>query len=367
MSVKHNNFKGNDKPIDPDVKIPEAVRRASEAADAAHAAAYAPAEPTPEPTPTPSGDHIVIAEPPPAQLPPTMVTQVGNPEPPAPPTPPAEPLPSPVDENSWEHKYKSLQGRFAPIQQLNNQLTERVRALEDMVEELSRAKPAAPAAQPPTPAAVELLTPKEIEEYGPEMIDVIRRAAREMATREVQTVQAQMQELQRRLDGTENTVVRSSKAAMLAALDQQLPEWREVNMMPEFKSWLALPDPYFGAIRHNALTEAFEKCETNRVLAFFKGFVSELAATTPVGTETGQQPAAQPPAKPSLESLAAPGRARATAGVAPPGEKQIITTADINAFYAAHRRGDYRGREEEFRRAEQELFQAQREGRVVTS
>ena len=356
MSASRNNFKGNDKPIDPDVKIPEAVRRASEAADAAHAAAYTPEA---APQPSPASDTIVIAEPPPTNLPPTMVTQVGNPEPPAP--------PAPADENSWEHKFKSLQGRFNPIQQLNNQLTERVRALEDMVEELSREKPAASAAQPPAPATVELLTPKEIEEYGPDMIDVIRRAAREMATREVQTVQAQMQELQRRLDGTESTVVRSSKASMLAALDQQMPEWREVNLMPEFKSWLALPDPYFGAIRHNALTEAFEKCETNRVLAFFKGFVSELAATTPVSTETGQQPAATPPAKPSLESLAAPGRARATAGATPPGEKQIITTADINAFYAAHRRGDYRGREDEFRRLEQELFQAQREGRVVTS
>lgn len=365
MSASRNNFKGNDKPIDPDVKIPEAVRRASEAADAAHAAAYASEAPAPQPAPAP--DTIVIAEPPPAQLPPTMVTQVGNPEPPTPPATPTEPTPAPVDENSWEHKFKSLQGRFNPIQQLNNQLTERVRALEDMVEELSRVKPTASAPQPPAPAAVELLTPKEIEEYGPEMIDVIRRAAREMATREVQTVQAQMQELQRRLDGTESTVVRSSKASMLAALDQQMPEWREVNMMPEFKSWLALPDPYFGAIRHNALTEAFEKCETNRVLAFFKGFVSELAATTPVSTETGPKPAATPPAKPSLESLAAPGRARATAGATPPGEKQIITTADINAFYAAHRRGDYRGREDEFRRLEQELFQAQREGRVVTS
>jgi hypothetical protein len=100
------------------------------------------------------------------------------------------------------------------------------------------------------------------------------------------------------------------------------------------------------------------------VLNFFKGFVSELAAEDPDQNIPTVVPPAPAPARPSLETLAAPGRARTSAQPNAPTEKQIITTADIDAFYDAVRRGMYRGREAEQAQLEQELFLAQREGRV---
>jgi hypothetical protein len=196
------------------------------------------------------------------------------------------------------------------------------------------------------------------------MLDVMARRARETLSPEMAALKDQIAALENKLTGTVQTVSRTDRQNMLSSLDTTLPDWRRINDLQEFKAWLALPDPYFGVNRHSELLKAFAANDTSRVKNFFKGFISELAVTDPApDLELPNMPAAQP-AKPGLESLAAPGRARTPAAVTPPDEKQIITTADVNAFYDAKRRGAYAGREEEFNRLEQELFKAQREGRV---
>jgi hypothetical protein len=219
---------------------------------------------------------------------------------------------------------------------------------------------------PPVDPATKLVTEKDESEFGPEMLDLMRRVARETIAPElapVRTLQQTTETLAARINGTAQVVTRNAREAMMQTLDEKMPEWRQVNNMEEFKAWLALPDPYFGVIRHPKLLEAFDQNDTARVLQFFKGFVSELAATSPA-TPGLQTPPAPQPDRQSLLDLAAPGRARQSAAPTPPTEKQTITTADINAFYAAKRAGKYNGREEEFNRLEEELFQAQREGRV---
>ena len=156
----------------------------------------------------------------------------------------------------------------------------------------------------------------------------------------------------------------SAQQAMHAKLTEAVPNWQDINQLDAFKAWLALPDQYSGATRHSMLLSAYAENDTPRVLAFFRGFISELAATTPADELVPAPAAPQQPPKPGLESLAAPGRARTPAQTNAPAEKQIITPDDVNAFYAAKRRGEYAGREEEFNALEQELFKAQREGRV---
>jgi hypothetical protein len=362
-------FKGNELPIDPNVKIPAAVARAAAAADERQRSEYSIPADTP-PAPEPVEATINIIEPPPPTPAPGTVTSTGNvpsptDAPPTPPTPPTStpPVSGPNDE-TWEHKFNSVNGRYQQAMKLNEQLTARVNAMSDMLEQLSKAPPtpAQPTAAPATPDAP-LLTQKEIEDYGPDMLDVMGRRAAEVVTPEIKALRQQLADLANKLDGTTSTVLKTTKQSMMSSLDQELPRWREVNDMPEFKAWLALPDIYSGAIRHQMLLQAWDACETNRVLAFFKSFVSELAATTPA-PDGNALPAPATPVRPSLEQFAAPGRARTPAGTPPPAEKQIITKADIESFYAAKRKGLYRGREDEFNALEQELFRAQREGRV---
>lgn len=352
------SLRPNNRPVDPDVKIPPAVLRAKEAAEAAQRAAYPDGQPPAEaPVPPKDGDTITIADPPAATPPaPAAVTPQGNP--PAPEVPLA-PAPS---EDSWEHKFKSSEGRVRALITQNGQLVDRLSAIEALMEDMRNQPAPVPVAAPTPPAR--LVTPEEENEFGTEMLDVMARRARETLSPELAEMKRQMEAMEAKLTGTQTTVKRNARQDMLAHLDANMSDWRRINDLNEFKAWLALPDPYFGVKRHTALLSAFEQNDTPRVLNFFKGFVSELAVTDPAPDLVLPTPAAEQPAKPGLASLAAPGRARTPAAVTPPDEKQIITTADVNAFYDAKRRGAYAGREAEFAQLEQELFKAQREGRV---
>lgn len=355
------SLRANTKPIDPDVVVPRAVREAAERATARQREAYPDQVPAEPPAPASASDTITIADPP-ASAP---VTPPGNPEPQPAPTPAPTPTPatSPAPpEESWEHKFRSSEGRRARAETQLSQALDRLSALELQIQELRSAPPAPPAPAPaPTPA--QLISEQERNEFGSEMIDVMGRRAQEVVSPELAAMRAELAKLEQKISGTAATVTRSARQELFSTLDQRLPEWRTVNDLPEFKQWLALPDPYFGVNRHSALLQAFEQNDTPRVLNFFKGFVSELAATTPADPSVTTPPAPAP-AKPSLETLAAPGRARTPAQTTVPAEKQIITTADVAAFYAAVRRGAYRGREAEQAQLEQELFEAQRDGRV---
>jgi hypothetical protein len=145
-------------------------------------------------------------------------------------------------------------------------------------------------------------------------------------------------------------------------LDAQVPNWRELNSNSEFLSWLNLPDAYSGAIRKELLTAAYNRSDANRVAAFFKGFISDEAATNPASYSQPDHVAPRSN-KVSLETLAAPGRAK-TAAASAPAEKPIFTRAHITEFYSDVRRGKYAGKEAEKDRIEKDIFAAQREGRI---
>lgn len=357
--VKASNLRPDQRPIDPDVNIPEAVKRSIAAAEAAQKAAYPdqPAAPA-APKPPANADTIVVADPPAAPAPPA--------EPASPVTPPGnEPPPA---EKTWPpevelemQRIRSAEGRRrAALEQQLSQAADRMSILENRLNELASAPPPAPVAPPAPPTR--LVTEEEENNFGTEMLDVIGRRARETISPELAELRAMMAGIEQKLTGTAEAQKQTSRQSMLGKLNSDLPEWKQINVQPEFKAWLALPDPYFGVSRLGALKTAFEQNDTARVLNFFNGFVSELAASTPANDPEIISPA--PPARPSLETLAAPGRARSSAQPTAPAEKQIITTADIDAFYAAVRKGLYNGREAEKLSLEQELFAAQREGRV---
>lgn len=376
--------------VDPGVVVPEAVRRAAAAADAALQAATQPPKSDTAPAPkVDPNEFITIAPQNPPQRLPNSVTSLGK-EPPEQPQqqpqqepqpqqraqePPAQPQ-APQQEPNYKHMYESMHGRYRQTNDALVQANARIEALENMLADLRTmpaAAPAAPAAQPPQR---QLVTQKDIDEVGPDLIDLMRRISQE----QVATVAPppsllnEVQQLRQQVTGTAQQVTQTARQAMHSKLDEEIPDWRTINHDPEFHAWLALPDAYSGVNRKKLLTDAYGQNDAARVLSFFRGFASELAATAPTEPAT-IEPQPQAPASPSgrraapngpsLAELAAPGRARVAAAPTPPAEKQLITTADINAFYADIRKGAYRGREQLQQQLEAELHQAMREGRVV--
>lgn len=345
---------GNRLPDDPNVKVPSAVLRASAAADAIHKKAYEPgstppaAAPAPEPAAAPAPAPSAFATPAPAPAP---VPETGG-----------------VD--SWENRFKASEGRLRRANETISQQQQTISSLEGRLGNVEgmlariNANPAPAAAPAPAPRELDpksLVTPEEVQAYGPEFMDVVGRVAMQKFEGERASLLGEIDGLKRQLGGVTQHVVGDARERMFQKMDATLPTWREVNVDPKFLAWLRLTDSYSGAIRGELLKQAFAQNNADRLLAFFKGFLAEEATVAPA---TPSAPASD--GRPSLEDLAAPGRAKSEAVTQQgnPSEKPTISRAQIAQFYRDVQSGKYRGRDTEKASAEAEIFAAEREGRI---
>jgi hypothetical protein len=156
-------------PVDPHVKIPAAVAAAAAKADAALAAA----SPTPAkaPDPAPAGDDLIKIVPPAATPQVTTVTvsdappsqaPVSGATPPAPVTPQGNP-----DEQTWEQKARSAEGRYAAQVRINASLQDQITNLTNLIETLSSARQSQPEPVTTPKPVASLVTAEEVEAYGP--------------------------------------------------------------------------------------------------------------------------------------------------------------------------------------------------------
>jgi len=267
---------------------------------------------------------------------------------------------------------QSLQGREnAELRRARDAITQLSNRLESLERENNSLK-AGPQPQP-NGAAAATLTDEEIQDYGPEFVDVMRRVAAETAAplnEEIHRLRAQMGHVQQE---TGNAFLNR----MNTTLEGLIPRWADLNKDARFIEWSQLPDIFSGAIRKTLMQEAWNSGDPHRVAAFFQAFLAEEAATNPQGQGRQQLPPPSrmvvsdtpmnpgtPGATLDLASLAAPGRAH-SAG-ATPAEKPVYTAADITRFYDDVKMGRWRGREQQQRAVDQDIMMAQREGRIIS-
>lgn len=349
--------KGSTAPIDTSVKVPKSVLAAAAKADEIHKQAYQPDAPPPDPQSPPAPDPNT---PPPTDnnAPPPDNSTPPPPDPNA--EPPAPKTTDPEYVGSWKHRYDGMKGHFDRVSRENRLLADRLAQMEQTIATLQ-----APAPEPKAPVTPEqsLITDEDKATWGNEMLDVITRQAREAVRGELASKDNEIAELRRQVSGVTSYVAGNARENMISTLDEQMPKWREQNVDDKFKSWLSLPDAFSGAIRQSLLSQAWEQNNTPRVLAIFKGFLSEEAAVAPAAPAPVQPQTTGD--KPALEDFAAPGRARTAATAQGASEpKPTITRDFITKFYVDVRRGVYAGKEQEKDRIEREIWAAQHEGRV---
>ena len=334
-------------PVDDAVVIPSSVKAAAARSEEIFKAVYTDSEPLP-PADPPSD--------PPAD-PPAEPVSAAPVEPAPPPAPTAQ---APVPDQSWEHRYNSMKGRFDRADSLNRQLSERISGLEATMASMT----APPAPAPVEQQATRLLTPQEESDYGQEFLDVVGRRAKEQISPEVSQLRQQVEDLTKRLENVGGYVAQDARSRMHDTLNRDVPNWTEINDNEKFLDWLALPDPYSGVIRHQLLKSAYAANDAPRVLNFFKGFLAQEAAENPPAPTPDPQPAPPAPApKVPLESLAAPGRAK-TAAAMTPAEKPFFTRADVTKFYSEVASGKWAGRDEDKNRLERQIHEAGKDGRI---
>lgn len=222
----------------------------------------------------------------------------------------------PKQEDSWEHRYKVLSGKYnAEVPRLaaeNRDLKGRLTSLETMVESLKNATPA---------QRESLVKPEEVEEYGESLVDLIRRAARE----EISSKDAEINELRLKLDTFQNTANKSVEISFYDDLANRVPDWVAINDDENFLKWLEEYDELTGMRRQDLLSQAEGERDARRVANFFLTWKRQ--------NETRQNTANR-----KLEAQAVPKAARAAE--TPSTGRRTYTRQEIAEFYAKARRGE---------------------------
>ena len=197
--------------------------------------------------------------------------------------------------------------------------------------------------------------PKDVEEFGADLVGMVTRVSQATLARAAQVLDAKLAEVDAKiaaltdqLKGTSQTVVASAEQTFFDRLTRLVPEWERINADQGFLNWLAEEDPVYGVPRQNALHLAQQQLNVERVAAVFNAYI---------GPRKEQAPKTDP-----LDKHVSP---KSAASVAPaPTSKPVITQAQITQFYNELRQGKYRGNEAEAARLEQLINSALAEGRV---
>jgi hypothetical protein len=288
-----------------------------------------------------------------------------------------------------EQQFKSMQGRFERSQQENKALVDRLGEMQRLVAFMNGPpQPPAPSNVgrgdvqfnvPITPAVQRLITEKERNEYGEDLLDVVGRRAREAVEPEFAALRAENDQLKRALGGIHNNVALDARSRLYTELNKEVPDWETVNNDEGFKHWANQVDPLSGSQRLALIHNAFNTGQASRVIHAFKSYKAEQAALSPA-QDGGQQPgngvprsrgnnASYSPSNETttpavdLTSLAAPGRA-GSGQVPTSPDKPIVLGSEITQFYKDVTLGRYKGREQEYGAIERQIQEALREGRV---
>jgi len=268
------------------------------------------------------------------------------------------------DPEFWKHKYSVLEGKYrAEVPRLhdqNRELHEQLNRVEQLLASMSP-----PEVNAPAPVETPRLTEDDVEAWGSDMVDFVKRAAAEMVAEQIQPLREENDQLKAMLGQVSSTAKETAREAMLRQLAAQVPDWEAQNVDPGFLAWLNEPDIYSGVSRRQLLTDAFEQNHTARVVALFKGYQAENQPTaTPSAPQTVEQETPPQPVV-NMDSLVAPGKPSQASGDAEQGSAKYFTQQEISAFYADVRSGKYRKRPELRQQIEQEIFDAVNAGRVT--
>ena len=232
-----------------------------------------------------------------------------------------------VPDDVWSQKYHTLKGMYdAEVPRLHSQVRELNTQVQTLIGEVERAKVQQPE---PMKQVESLITEQDREAFGPDLIDLIERAAQSKANnpqRELELVQ-EINKLKNQLSNVQEKQVVSDKDRFLNGLAQQVPDWESLNVNQGFLDWLQQIDPVYGFPRQVALTNAYENLEVTRVANIFNAYKSL------VPTKQTKQ------LNPELQRQVAPTRSRSTTQPGDQQNERYFSEWEIGQFYEDWRRG----------------------------
>lgn len=200
-----------------------------------------------------------------------------------------------------QSKYSSLRGKYdAEVPRLHSQNKELEALLHKLQEENTSLKSElAKAAQEKS-----YLTEQDTDNFGEEMVDLVRRGAREESAKfasEAAEMKSQLQQLQEQVKQQKQSVAEQRERVFWETLANEVPDWAQQNEDPGFVAWLKEADPVYGFKRQEALDRVFNALDAHSVASIFKEYRSANRKrnplerqVSPAHTKSSGQTAEQP-------------------------------------------------------------------------
>ncbi|HKJ72980.1 MAG TPA: hypothetical protein VKA19_02595, partial [Alphaproteobacteria bacterium] len=134
-------------------------------------------------------------------------------------------------------------------------------------------------------------------------------------------------------------------------INQQVPHWKQLQSTPEFQDYLLEYDPILGGTKDDAMQQAQQELNYERVIAIFNAYRGPRPAQS---NDNGQPP--EPPITP--DSIGGGGGPDIDEGPS-------FTESQVSTFYTDLANNKYRGREDEAQRIERDIKAAAQAGRIT--
>jgi hypothetical protein len=241
----------------------------------------------------------------------------------------------------WEQRYRSLDGMIKSRDRQIQQLHDLLAGMQQMTQQ----KPAEQDAETP------ILTKKDEEDFGAELVDMARRAAREEFRSLKADIAREINELRNNLTNVTEVTQGTVQDRFEAQLDNFTEKrWRILDSDTKFIEWLkARP------ARQKTFIAGVQEQDATTVADFF----NEYAALANQQREQAEVP--KNTRKTELEKQVAPGKSKSvSAPDSQASSKKIWTRTEIAQAYSNKKQ--YKA--DEFQQMERDIATAQREGRV---
>lgn len=187
--------------------------------------------------------------------------------------PTVESTPVPQAETvDWEQRYRTLAGKYdAEVPRLHAQVKELSGQIQALMQQAEQAR----APDPGTPS--QLVTDKDREAFGEDLIDLQRRVAQEVATKyakQLDAYEAKIAAMEQRLMQTGSQV---GEMTFEQRLYRAVPDFEQVNADPKWVAWLDEYDPILRAPRRAVAQRAFEQGDAEGVAHYVSLFRSGAA------------------------------------------------------------------------------------------
>jgi hypothetical protein len=230
---------------------------------------------------------------------------------------------------------------------LQSQVNELTTSVSKLTEKLTTTPP-----EPPQPAATGV-TEKDREAFGDELLEVVGR----VVSNAISPLLARIAELEGKTTATTTQVEQVAKTQtataqqiMVNRLTELVPDWQAINTDQKFLDWCLTTNPLTGQPNQALLAAIFTTYKAH-------------AGITPSAPTPAQTPVT-PAAKAELESQVQPGTNRPSNPQVPTNEARVFTPREVEQFYIALSKGEYKGQEAKAQALEAEIDRAMAEGRV---